>query len=748
MASGIVTARLRAAFAHLLGLSGRDASSLDALEARALLSHSPLPTLADLESPNHTVIRLETNFGDIDVELFDADAPITVANMLNYVTSGRLDQTFFHRSAFSGSNPFVLQGGGFILDDATGITRVSTDSPIIRETTGRSNLQRTLAMARTSDLNSATSQFFINYVDNTFLDTSGGGYAVFGRVIQGWNTVLAIQNLRSLNLAAVGPFVGTEHTGIAGEIPVNNAYTTGQALTEANAVILVNAEIIKPANITGFYTQRLVMPEGFRSGNTVENLELSNPNAVSAGYQIIARYETGLRDTVIARGTLTANTSLEIKLSDFANGTLNVVRANTPYALIVETALHASASSPQPIAANIDRIDYGSDTGEGLFSTAGHDDDALRDWLFPRIERSNTSREYLSWVNLSENTATITVDFVTTGGTVTVTRTLEAYRRGGLEVFSLGLASGNLAARVRSTQNIVAFLSDWDVPAQVTTQASYTPGMGIMGMPDGGAATGGIAGAVIQTGFTNTLSIFNPGSTAAVVNFSFWRSSRAPSADPITATRIIFAGGREDFALDAATLGIPVGEVFSVSYASGSTPIAIQWTSIDDNGRGLPVSGAVRDGVATMLAAFVAPAVHFTDGAFDVNRTDGSMVERISIFNPFSDSAATFSYSVRYTFSDGTVINAFSGTLTTNGRVDLLTADSSAVRSKIGSATAFRRYTISVSGQGARGSDITPAAGLVQFTRTDSTLGRSLTSTGSVGELGLPFNDAAFRPLL
>jgi cyclophilin family peptidyl-prolyl cis-trans isomerase len=746
MTSGGWRGRISCAIGRLLGQSGRDAS-LESLEARSLLSDTPLPMMDDLEAPNNTVIRLETNFGDIDLELFNSAAPITVANLINYVTSGRLDNTLFHRSAFSSGNPFVLQGGGFTIEDGVGITRVSTDAPIVREATGRGNLERTVAMARTTDPNSATNQFFINYVDNTFLDTSGGGYAVFGRVIQGWNVVLAIQALRSLDLAAVSPFTTGDGQGIGGEVPVSANYVVGQPFTEANAVILLNAEIIKPANMTGFFAQQLVMPEGFRSGATVENLEISNPNSLSAAYQVIIRYETGIRDTVIASGLISANTSLQVRLSDFANSGLNVVRSNTPYAVVVQTALPETATNIQPVSASINRVDFASDTGEGLFNAAGYSDAALRDWLFPRIERNLASREFLTWVNLNENTAVITVDFVTSGGTVTVTRTLEGYRRGGLEVFNLGLAAGNMSARVRSTQNIVAYLSDWDLPAQVTTTPSsfYTPGFGVMGLPGGGLDAAGLADAFIQANSSNTLSIFNPGSSAAVVTLSFWRTSRPQGQDPITAVRTIFAGGREDYALDAGTLGIPLDEHFAVTYTSGSSPVAVQWTSVIESGRNQPVTGSKPDGVATLLSGMIAPAVHFTDGGYDVNRTDGSMVERISIFNPFADSAVAFTYTVRYTFSDGTVIDAFTGSLGANARADLLTSNSTAVRNKIGSNTQFRRYAISVTGQGVEGSTTTNAAGLVTFTRLDSTLGRSIASTGSMSALGLGLDDPIFQ---
>lgn len=740
--------------ARLLGTAGRDAS-FDALESRQLLTHSPLPTLAMLESASNTVIRLETNYGDIDIELFNSAAPITVGNFLNYTTSGRHDGTFFHRSAFSNGDPFVLQGGGFYFDDVTGVTAVSTDPPIIREATGRSNVARTVAMARQQAANTATGQFFINYVDNLFLDGTGSqgneGYAVFGRVIQGWDVVLAIQNLRSLDLAespASPPFDSGVGAGIGGEVPVGNAYFQGDRVTENDVVMLLNSEVIKPASMNGFFSQRLAMPEGYRSASNTETLELKNPNGVAASYQVIARYENGMRDAVLSQGTILANTTKHIDLHS-SDTELNTVRTNTPYALIVETALPENQANPQPIAASVNRSDFNASTGEGFFNPAGWTDAQLRDWLFPRVERSTTSREFITWVNLTENTATITVDFLTSGGTVSVVRTTEGYRRGGLDASALGLNLGTMSVRVRSTQNIVAFMSDWDFPIAgvAPAPAVFTPAFGVMGEPGGGASSGGLAGAVIRNNHTNTLSIYNPGNTAAVVSLRFWRTGRDSGDSPNPDTVIVFAGGRNDYALTAGGTGVPVDEVFTVTYTSGSAKIAVQFTSVDNILRGQLLSSGRNDGVATLFTTMLAPEVHFTDGSVDPNRSDPStQVERISLFSPFQNPGVNYTYTVRYSFSDGSQIDAFTGALTTNARIDLFTRDNNAVMTKVGSAQEFRHYTITITGGAVSGSDNIFVAPLAQLTRTDTGQGQSITTGGSRSGLGFAWNDAVFAP--
>ena len=127
-------------------------------------------------------VRLATTAGDIVVELDAAKAPKSVANFLAYVKSGHYDGTVFHRVI----DGFMIQGGGM---DAQMREKPKRPPIPLEVGNGLSNLRGTLAMARTADPNSATAQFFINVVDNKPLDTYGGGYAVFGRVVAGMDVV-------------------------------------------------------------------------------------------------------------------------------------------------------------------------------------------------------------------------------------------------------------------------------------------------------------------------------------------------------------------------------------------------------------------------------------------------------------------------------------------------------------------------------------------------------------------------------
>jgi peptidyl-prolyl cis-trans isomerase A (cyclophilin A) len=130
------------------------------------------------------MIRFETSLGDFTIEFFEKEAPESVANFVRYIDDGFFDGTIFHRIVPG----FVIQGGGFTED----MTQKRTKPPVKNEAdNGLKNSRGTLSMARTNDINSATSQFFVNLKDNDFLDHSRSnfGYAVFARVTEGMDVV-------------------------------------------------------------------------------------------------------------------------------------------------------------------------------------------------------------------------------------------------------------------------------------------------------------------------------------------------------------------------------------------------------------------------------------------------------------------------------------------------------------------------------------------------------------------------------
>ena len=140
-------------------------------------------------------VTMETTMGTITLELDDAKAPETVKNFVAYAEAGHYDGTIFHRVI----DGFMIQGGGFTRD----MNQKPTREPIRNEAmNGLKNLRGTIVMARTMVVDSATSQFFINLVDNDFLDfqaptAQGFGYAVFGRVTDGLEVVDRIAKVRT-----------------------------------------------------------------------------------------------------------------------------------------------------------------------------------------------------------------------------------------------------------------------------------------------------------------------------------------------------------------------------------------------------------------------------------------------------------------------------------------------------------------------------------------------------------------------
>lgn len=165
-----------------LGLSIGAMAALPAQAQTAEAASAPAPAASEPALQASHRVRLATSMGDIVVELYQDKAPKSVENFVQYTKAGHYDGTIFHRVI----NGFMIQAGGMKPD----MSEKPTRAPIPLEArNGLSNSRGWLAMARTSMPNSATSQFFINVVDNVPLDTYGGGYAVFGKVIEGMEVV-------------------------------------------------------------------------------------------------------------------------------------------------------------------------------------------------------------------------------------------------------------------------------------------------------------------------------------------------------------------------------------------------------------------------------------------------------------------------------------------------------------------------------------------------------------------------------
>lgn len=180
-------------------------------------------------------VKMQTDLGDIDIELFDDVTPDTVANFLNYVQRGDYDGTIIHRSVPG----FIVQGGGFGFTDR--VTTVTTDAPVVNEF-NRSNLRGTIAMAKLGgDPDSATSQWFFNLGDNSAnLDNQNGGFTVFGQVVG--NGMQVVDAIATLNIADLSG----EHPAWT-SVPLEG-YTPGDTATPSQ-LVRVNSVAITPVPV-------------------------------------------------------------------------------------------------------------------------------------------------------------------------------------------------------------------------------------------------------------------------------------------------------------------------------------------------------------------------------------------------------------------------------------------------------------------------------------------------------------------
>lgn len=186
-----------------------------------------------------TLVQVNTSLGDFYLELDDEAAPETVANFLNYVRSGRFNNTYIHAAQ---GNTFI-RGGSFTFNDCNvGPETIETDAPIAFETTGLSNLSGTIAMRHSDgDVDSATSEWFINIGDDPDSDTFNGGYAVFGKVVSdGLDTVATISNAPGIRLTAVHTAPTTNYFG--------DEQVDCQSFSRDNLVLVLMTELEEDAN--------------------------------------------------------------------------------------------------------------------------------------------------------------------------------------------------------------------------------------------------------------------------------------------------------------------------------------------------------------------------------------------------------------------------------------------------------------------------------------------------------------------
>ncbi len=204
----------------------------------ALFALILLPLVAFCEAPKDAgkpaapaKVLLKTNKGDLVIELNAEKAPITVENFLGHVKKKHYDGTVFHRVM----DGFMIQGGGFALTDGKLIEKPKGKGIKNESSNGLKNDRGTIAMARTPDPDSATAQFFINVVDNAMLNyPNGGGYTVFGKVVEGMDVVDKIKTTATgvSNLTMLHPVTGEKLEVPSENVPKENVVIVSAIVVE------------------------------------------------------------------------------------------------------------------------------------------------------------------------------------------------------------------------------------------------------------------------------------------------------------------------------------------------------------------------------------------------------------------------------------------------------------------------------------------------------------------------------------
>lgn len=679
----------------------------DSLEPRLALYQTPMATgfipLTQLEDRNNSVVRILTNVGRIDIELFEALVPAVTANFRSYITSGKTDEQFFHSLANG-----TLQAGRYKFDDQAASPNLVTITPNAPISNGfsRSNLQRTLAMVPISSVQ-ADSQFIINLQDNLALNTANGGYTVFAKVIQGWDivTTIAGYGVQNLNQRLTGSGAGPFTT-----VPVRPAYDPNTGPTEATLVKIIDIETIKAPGLPGYYSNTYVYPEGFRSATTTERIDIINEDLAATNYfQIIIRYENGERDQVLHTGEIAAGARFSFKVNDAALPGLNLVRSGVGYAFDVRTTSKAGVA--------LDHRDSGVTLAENFLITPQIPVPQFTRYNFPVGRKSATETTYLLVEELDGRNVTINILIYPQGSSaIYYPINLEAFRRGGLKLNDLpNLPNGEFSLYVTCLTPFVAALSQYNTATGVSDGATS---QGVQGL---GRAEGALAGAYIATGGEAKLDFFYPGgATFVIVDYYIYLSNTTViTPAPITLTQ---ASRRQSVDLTAIA-GLPRDAYFSIRYAerTGVNAVSVNYRS--------KVAG---DEMSTPFQINATNTLLFPDGYTDPTLTgSGGMSETISIFNPYADPTVGFFYQLIFQFSDGTQLFVPPATvpqLLPFGRVDIKASNFTHIMNKINSNPAFRFYSIQVVTAAFR--DPVPIGGAVaQLTRIHNTWGQSLTTT-------------------
>lgn len=657
------------------------------LEQRQVFSPTPFPSLDLLEDRSNPVIRLNTTYGDIDIELFESASPSLVAEFLAGLNRGlTCDQTYFHRLLPG----IALQGGLFgQFPDHPEVGAIPVCEPIEDPSPfsiGRANTERTIATGRLVDSGPlGTSPFVFNLTDNS-MRFDPDQIVVFARVIddRSWDVVQTIASLSVADLTSDTRFTGL-FPGAWHNVPVTGPFNPGSEEEPGDQVTpglipqIRDLSIIRAPGTPDFYQFTVFEPEGFLNENIREFVPIENPNDVPVFYELTAHYEneaggTLQRDDVIQSGIIAPHSRGGVRLITSAAGA-NIDLHDRPFALRLR--------STAPLAATLSHYDFGATLSQPFT------DATASTWYFPNARRFTGVSDFLVWFNPGNDDATVTVTFTSEAGIdqTPLVFTTQQLRRGGLNIAQIAdMLDGEYSVRIDSTQPILV------------SRSHYAPHQGPGGAPSGYSELGahdapsriGVLpfaadpGLVTPQPNTTTLAFFaiNPGEAIAHVTIELYRPGATVPEFTFTDAVTIDGGRRGTF---SNLLPTGASDVFTLVYRS-DVPIHASFEVTRHEG-----------GYGGAVPVVAGTDFHYADGFTDPSRTQSNQLEElVHLFNPnsagFGRDAQDAAVTLTFRFADGFTMTL--GRTVASGTMDRI--DITAIPELMEQATMNHRYFYSI----------------------------------------------------
>lgn len=625
--------------------------ALEVLEPRLHLSGS----VAEMEAPGHSVVQIRLPFSPfadesvIQIELLDDEAPEAASAFLDAVRGGHLDEMFFHRYV-PGS---VLEGGAFRWDVERGLEAVAPGADVGAAGATRGNTAWTVALVPGAGGGALGNRFIINLGDNS-AELDDLGYIVFGVVLESSRATLeAYTSTVEPTDLTVSPLLAGDFADQFGAVPWNSMnFSGGPPLefngTEDRLLHVRDIEVIKAAAADRFYTSFTWYPEGFAGATISEFLPIVNPNDEGVHYQVVARFETGLRDLVIAEGFIGAGERGGITISVAGAAESALVPVGMPYALEVQSTL--------PVGAMLSHYDFGSATGESFTN------EAPGATFFAGVDmRAQVGvKSFLVWLAREEGDVRVT--FVKGQVRQSVTVRTEELRRGGLalhELLAVGLAP----------EGYVDIIVEGFVTAAVTTYVQDNAPAAPNG--DGYAiATLGTPGRAelvrvapvqyryyidlrdtviplveVREGSDDRVYLFNPGREETTVTVLLAPEGEGDGSEMIVAGAWTVAAGRSDVIVLSEIGALAEGGRFSMVIRS-DRGVAAHHLRLNP-----------EDAAATRTAIAASTRWAFGEGFMDPARASVNVFETLSLFNPaaaeMGGDGSEAEVTVLFRYSDG-----------------------------------------------------------------------------------------------